>query len=60
MELIILSLVSLLVIVGIIVLLSYIDSKLDDSHTEDWDTHPSEQIAPLLGVVQPNDKKDNK
>lgn len=43
----------------IIVLLSYLDSKLDDSHT-DWDTDPSEQIAPLLGVVQPNDKKDNK
>lgn len=59
MELIVLGLLGLLAIVGVIVFLSYLDSKLDDSNEVWEDTYPEDKnLGPLLGVVKPNNKND--
>ena len=59
MEIIIFGLLGVLAIVGIIFVLSFIDSKLDDSN-EVWDDEFPEdkKLGPLLGVVKPNNKND--
>jgi len=59
MEFILLGAMAVVAIVGIIFVLSFIDSKLDDSN-EVWDDEFPEdkKLGPLLGVVKPNNKND--
>jgi hypothetical protein len=59
MEFILLGAMAVVAIVGIIFVLSFIDSKLDDSN-EVWDDEFPEDknLGPLLGVVKPNNKND--
>lgn len=59
MEFILLGLMAVVAIVGIAFVLSYIDSKLDDSNEVWGDTFPEDKkLGPLLGVVKPNNKND--
>jgi hypothetical protein len=59
MEMILLGAMAVVAIVGIIFVLSFIDSKLDDSNEVWGDTFPEDKkLGPLLGVVKPNNKND--
>ena len=59
MEFILLGAMAIIAIVGIAFVLSYIDSKLDDSNEVWGDTFPEDKkLGPLLGVVKPNNKND--